>query len=250
MDCARFLAVCEQAANNRKAGKGIGTLGEKCLHAALKDYLCPDREQQEVAVGRYVADILCADGVIEIQTRGFERLREKLAYFLELGPVTVVYPIAHRKWLSWIDEETGEVGKKRRSPKVGSVYDAFYELYKIKPLLSHPNLRLHLLLVDVEDYRRLNGWSCDKKRGSTRSQRIPTALAGELCVSSPTQYRLLVPDALEASFTTKDYAAAAKLPLNRAQTALNVLCSVGAVRKAGKQGRLVLYTRAEEEKTG
>ena len=77
MDEARFLAACGQALeDNRRAG--IGTLGEKTLHAALKRYFEPDEHFREVAVGRYVADIMSPGGIIEIQTAGFGRLREKL----------------------------------------------------------------------------------------------------------------------------------------------------------------------------
>ena len=242
MEKARFLSVCQAVMTERSGTGSIGTLGEKTLHAVLKHWLSPDKSTHEVPVGRFVADILNKDGIMEIQTRGFDKLRSKLAYFLTLSTVTVVYPIAYTKWISWVDEETGEVSKKRRSPKIGTGYEAFYELYKIKPLLCHPNLRLRILLVDVEDYRRLNGWGKDKKRGSTRSERIPVALAGELRIDTPAQYVQLIPHSLTEPFTSKDYAAATKLPLHKAQTALNVLFSVGAIEKVGKQGRLVSYT--------
>ena len=244
MDDERFLIACQAVMTPSRDTAGIGTLGEKTLHAVLKHWLSPDKSTHEVRVGRFVADILCEDGILEIQTRGFDKLRSKLAYFLTLGTVTVVYPLAHTKWLSWIDEETGEVSNKRRSPKTGTAYEVFYELYKIKSLLCHPNLRLRILLVDIEDYRRLNGWSKDKKRGSTRSERIPVALADDMRIDTPAQYAQLIPPALTEPFTSKDYAAAAKLPLHKAQTALNVLCAVGAVERAGKQGRLLSYHRA------
>ena len=89
MDEARFLAACGEALeDNRQAG--IGTLGEKTLHAALKRYFGPEERFREVAVGRYVADVMSPEGIIEIQTAGFGRLREKLAFFLPNSPVTVV----------------------------------------------------------------------------------------------------------------------------------------------------------------
>ncbi len=246
MDQERFLTACETIIKQRRETAGIGTLSEKTLHAVLKHYFSPDPETHEVPAGRFVADILCADGIIEIQTRGFNRLRDKLAYFLTLGVVTIVYPVAHTKWISWIDQETGEVTKKRKSPKTGTAYEVLYELYKIKPLLCHPNLRLHVLLIDVEDYRLLNGWSYDKKRGSTRGERIPLALADEVCIKAPAQYAQLIPDSLVCPFTSKDYAAATRLSLHSAQTALNVLSTVGVLCKIGKRGRLHLYQRTEK----
>ena len=114
---------------------GIGTLSEKALHAALKDYFQPDKDKQEIKVGRYIADIATQEGIIEIQTRSFDKLRAKLKAFLEVSGVTVVYPIAGVKYICWIDTQTGEVTKKRKSPKKGSYYDSFAEIYKIKQLL-------------------------------------------------------------------------------------------------------------------
>ena len=55
--------------------------------------------------------------IIEIQTRQFNRMRGKLQAFLPLYPVTIVYPIPYEKWLIWIDEDSGELSKKRKSPK-------------------------------------------------------------------------------------------------------------------------------------
>jgi hypothetical protein len=66
--------------------------------------------------------------------------------------VTVVYPVARTKWLVWIDEETGAVTKKRKSPKLGRPYEILRELYRIKPLLKNNNLRFCIVLLDIEEY--------------------------------------------------------------------------------------------------
>jgi len=42
--------------------------------------------------------------------------------------------------------------------------------------LKDPNIRFKFVLVNMEEYRLLNGWSRDKKKGSTRYDRIPTDL--------------------------------------------------------------------------
>lgn len=244
MDPIRFEQACKAATGSRVNGTGIGTLGEKTLHAVLKRYIDPNQQNHEAKIGPYVADIVGQDGIVEIQTQGFDKLRKKLTAFLDVTTVTVVYPIAQTKWLTWIDPETGELSARRKSPKRGSFYSAFYELYKIKPLLPHPNLRLHLVLLELEEYRSLNGWSYDRKRGSSRYERIPTALAGECRVDTPADYMQFVPDSLPQAFTTKDYAAATRLRLDDAQTALNVLRHVRAVHRTGtKQGRLYLHAR-------
>ena len=242
---SQALAAVLRGENAR--GKGIGTLREKTLHAVLKRYMEPYEGSHEVRIGPYVADIVGENGIMEIQTRGFNQLRKKLTAFLEAAPVTIVYPIAYTKWLIWVDPETGEATGKRKSPKRGTVYDAFYELYKIKPLLTHPNLRVHLILLDMEEYRHLNGWSHDRKRGSSRYERIPTALVDEMIVASPREYRKLIPAGLPEQFTSEDYGKATGLAVSYAQTALNVLCYVGAVTRVGRKGRLHLYQRSKDQ---
>ena len=75
----------------------------------------------EIPIENFVADIFTGQEIIEIQTRAFYKMRRKLDAFLPLYPVTIVYPIPHIKWLSWIDEETGgdfaetQVTKDRKS---------------------------------------------------------------------------------------------------------------------------------------
>ena len=226
---------------------GIGTLSEKTVHAILKNYYEPDEDRQEIPIENYVADIYSDGEIIEIQTRQFNKLRDKLQTFLSLYPVTVVYPIPREKWLIWVDEESGELSKKRKSPAKGNPYVAFVELYKIKMYLKDPNLRLRLVLIDMEEYRLLNGWSRDKKKGSTRYDRIPTQLVEEVEINCPEDYMQFVPYELENDFTTKDFAKAAHIPVSLAQTVLNILYYVGTVERVGKQGRSYLYRVVEKD---
>ena len=109
MDQRDFLAAKEAALRD----SGIGTLGEKSVHAVLKAAYEPHGENREVAVGGYVADILGEDGIMEIQTRALWRLREKLQAFLPVCPVTVVHPVYPVEWILRTDPDTGEVGKAR-----------------------------------------------------------------------------------------------------------------------------------------
>lgn len=220
---------------------GIGTLSEKTVHAILKNYYEPDEDKQEIPIENYVADIYAYGEIIEIQTGQLNKLRGKLTAFLPLYPVTVVYPIPREKWLIWIDEESGELSNKRKSPVKGNPYLAFPELYKIKMFLKDPNLRLRLLLLDIEEYRLLNGWSRDKKRGSSRFDRIPMALAEEIEIDCLKDYMQFVPYELEGSFTSKEFAKAAHIPVPLAQTVLNILYHVGTVTRVGKEGSQYLY---------
>jgi len=243
-EAERFATLCGDALPARG---GIGTLGEKTLHSLLKRFLEPDPAAHEIRVGPYVADIVGENGVVEIQTGNFSRLRPKLAAFLEVSQVTVVYPLTHFKWLIWVEPESGALSARRKSPRVGNYPDAMAELYKILPLLAHPNLRLTLLLIDLEEYRLRDGWSRDKKKGSHRYERIPLALAGRLDLRSPEDWRApearaaFLPPDLPEPFTSKDYAKTARLRLGAAQIALRVLSQMGAAERQGKRGNLYLY---------
>ena len=86
----------------------IGTYGERALHAALKRLIEPDESLHERPYHGCVVDVLRPDGVFEVQTRAFDRLRGKLGRLLPDTAVTVVYPAVRQKWLVWVDPDTGE----------------------------------------------------------------------------------------------------------------------------------------------
>lgn len=236
-----FEQAKKQIIGVERERQGIGTLSEKTVHAILKLYYAPDTDMHEIPIESYVADIFTGKEIIEIQTRQFNKLREKLSVFLEQYPVTIVYPIPRQKWLIWIDEETGSLSKPHKSPTKGTVYQVFPELYKIKPFLKNPNLHLKLVLLDMEEYRLLNGWSYDKKRGSHRYDRIPSAFVEEVCVEEVRDYMQFVPYELEEEFISEEFAKAAHISKALAQTVLNILTDIECVKRIGKRGHSILY---------
>ena len=232
-DKQRFDELTKLSPQELHIKAGVGTLSEKYLHALLKRYFEPDTDYHEVGIDRFTADICRDMRIIEIQTRALGRLREKLEYYLLEGyKVKVVYPIPHIKWLSWIDPDTGEASPKHRSPKTGSFYDCFWELYNIKYFL---------------DYKNLNGYGKRRKRRATRQERIPTALYDTLILNSPKDYLKLVPDELPEIFTKDEYAKATKLSPEMAYSGLNILQYLEVVELAGKDGRKKLYRRRQAQ---
>lgn len=269
---ARFALLCEkERLSDRPAeGMGIGTYKEKRLHAMLKDFYCPDGARKEVkltdehltgqhaaltdaatrrAADRYVADIMTEDGeIIEIQTGGFYPLIKKLHFYLCATDcrVTVVHPVAHVKWLRWMDEATGELSEPRRSPKRGRVRDIAKELYWLAPYLAEPRLQLCIPLIEVEETRLLNGWGSGGKRGSTRYNRFPLSLFDEVVLSAPDDYAaaFLPPkDALPSPFTAAQYAKATGIRGKATYSMLHILCDLGFLIPAEKQGRAQTWER-------
>lgn len=244
-DRLRFADATAAAEARVRAAGGIGTLGERTLHAALKLYYEPNTDLHEVAVGQFVADIKNADGIIEIQTRGFHALRKKLDAYLPLAHVTVVYPLAARKWISVLDRETGTLTEKRRSPKRETPLDALWELSFILPYIGDGHLTLRLPMLEVLELRRRGGrrW----KNSTTRMERLPLALIDEVVLCTKADFRALLPEDLPETFTAADFAAAVKRNKKFTQKALQTLSALGILSRCGKVRNAYLYKRRSED---
>ncbi|MBQ9082788.1 MAG: hypothetical protein IJY28_04740 [Clostridia bacterium] len=234
-DPERFGRACVRARQDYPDG-GIGTLGEKSIHAILKYYFEEDAQNHECPVENGVADIIGAHGVIEIQTRQFHRLGAKLARLLPEGPVTVVYPVIRRKRILWINPDTGELirsGAFRAFRKPESV---FQELYRIRSYVTHPNFRLCIVVMDAEDFRRENS-------RTTKIDRIPTALIDVQYYAVPSDFRVFLPDGLPETFSSAQLAKIRKISRTDAQQLLRMLVLLGQAEVIGKDGRTNIYRR-------
>jgi len=237
-----FNEACARVRDGSVRPGGIGILQEKPLHATLKWWLDGDPAHHEVPLpGGRVADIYDGVTVTEIQTGGFSPLRPKLETLLEQYPVTVVHPILRRKYLTWINPQTGETTPPRRSPRVGSWADAGRQLIYILPLLGHPNLTVQLVLIDAEEQRLADGWGRDGKRGSHRAVLLPLSLEDTLTLRAPEDYRALLPAGLPPEFTTAQFGKAARLQGRNLNGTLKVLLDRGVLRRSRKEGNAFIY---------
>ena len=248
------LLKCRQAES-----AGIGTLNEKHLHAILKDYMTEGDARQEVRLDdhiitarypikddkvikrdadRYVADILTDAGeIIEIQTGSFYPLAKKIDFYLRMTDcrVTVVHPIAATKWLRYLDDKTGEISSRRRSPKKGTVRSIAHELYWLAPFLAEPRFSLQLELLEVEEIRRTGK---RKYRGRERSEKfdcIPLALLDEVVLAAPEDYTAhFLPDeaTLPAPFSAADFSRATGIRGKAVYGVLGILTDLGFLRLA------------------
>lgn len=240
-DQARFAAVCSRAVDPERPREGIGTLGEKTLHAVIKDFIEPDPARQEVTIGTFVADIVQGDTVIEVQTAGFNRLRAKIDAFVPEYKLSIIHPLPARKWLSWYDPETGERISRRLSPKRGRAADALRELYRIRPWLLEPGVSVTLCYVDLDEHRLLDGYARQKKKGSTRVDRVPVALDRIEHLRQPEDYLDFLPPDLPDEFRSKDLREAGSYRDKQAFVVLRLLRDFGLVELCGQEGRAPLY---------
>ena len=219
----------------------IGTLSEKTVHAVIKNYIEPDVDKQEIPIGSNVADIFTGDEIFEIQTQNLKRLVDKLNAFLPQYKVTVVHPVIRKKKIYWIDPGTGEMTKPRRpSPKTGSFESAIREVYGIREFLGNPNLKVRLVLIDVDEFRIKNGYGRDNKKYGTWLDKVPTELIDDKLFECPEDYLQLLPESTPEEFTVKD---AEECGLNPAEASLIVafLNKIGVIEHIGKKGRAYLY---------
>ena len=283
-EALRFSAVADKVIRSPKyriAGRfskkteedepHIGTLREKRLHAAIKLYLCPDENCHERPVAdlmaedgggglsvsakksRMVADILVGDHILEVQTGGFFPLKEKISRYLTHTPcrVTVIHPIPAVKYLSWINPEDGSIISRNRSPKRGRVKDVAKELYWLSEFIGDPRFSLRLLLLELEEYRMADGWGRDGKRGSNRYERFPTALLGDVTLSTPADYAAyFLPDSLTIPdtegrcpvFTAAAYTKATGIRGRAAYGVIHLLEKLGLIRESEeKVGRATAW---------
>jgi len=246
MNQARFERLClEAATHGRTAGAyGFGTLAEKRLHAVIKKYLCDDEALHEVGVAgtRFVSDIRQGNEIIEVQTGAFYPMKKKIAYYMEHTDctVTVVHPIAKLRWLSWVEPGSMEIAPRRRV--AGERAEQLLpELYCLSEHLGNPRLRFRLLLLEVHDFRLLNGRSRDRKKGSNRYERLPLSLLEEIDFNEPSDFSIFLPEALPAHFTVKELSRHTGLRGRDAYSAARVLLALGLTVEAPPIGRAMAF---------
>lgn len=229
-----------EALNKQGTDGGIGTLSEKSLHRILKYTLDPCEENHEVCCLSSIVDVKIGENIYEVQTGSLLPLKRKLERLLTEYKVTVVYPIPKIKCLIWIDKESGEATAPRKSNKTGKFSDSLPELSKIESILFSDNLTVKLVLLDLDEYKYLDGYGETRKKRATKIERIPTALADEIDINSKEDILKILPP-LPEIFTAADFNKVTGLRKKRAFFSLKFLLNIGVAEKIGKRGNAYLY---------
>ncbi len=238
---------------------GIGTLGEKQMHAAIKRFICPDTSYHEVMLDsgqapngseqkikkrRFVADILNDGNVYEIQTGSLLPLHDKIEWILKNTDfnVTVIHPIAELKRVNILNENN-DIERSYRSPKKEKISDIAPEIYAIKDFIPSPRFSLVLLSMEAEQYIKSQ---ISKKGARPRYKKyelIPINLLSATVFSSLEDYKLLIPEALPEEFTVKQFSKASGIRGKNAYSAVHSLCDIGLLARCGKLGRAASYEK-------
>lgn len=246
---AFFDRLCEDVLRTPPEGDsegGIGTLGEKRMHALIKRFLCPNTDFHEVPLAgtRYVSDLRIGDEITEVQTGSFYPMQKKLIYYMSHTDcnVTVVHPLPARKWVSWIQPETLEISKPSRSPRAATVIDLFPALYALLPVLGNERITYRVLLLEVQEFRWQNGYGKNRKRGSERYERLPVSLLEDISLRTAADFRAVLPSTLHGTqFTVKEFSSATRLRGRDAYSAVHALEAMGVLQRREPIGRAMSF---------
>jgi hypothetical protein len=228
----------------RPVAGGIGVLREGPLHAALKRALACPGDRFEVTIGRYVIDLIRADGeLVEVQTGGFGPLAPKLDALLDEHRFRIVYPVAARRRIVRVDAE-GLVLSARASPRRAGALELFDRLVTFPSLLSHPHLTLEVVLV-AEDHIRAPAPLRGPRRTRDPGQRRLAEILQRIEISDPATLLALLPPLPAGPFTTRELADRAGVRMLLAQRIVYCLRAVGLLEAAGRRSRAPLHQLAE-----
>jgi hypothetical protein len=224
--------------------KHIGTLNEKPLHAALKQWYALPGDRVEVPLGGYFVDLVRGELLIEIQTASFGSIRSKLRALTREHRVRLVHPIAVERWVVK-QPRRGEPGSRRKSPKRGRLEDVFVELVSFPELLTSGNLSLEVLLVGEEEVRRHDARLRRRRDGWVTEERRLLDVRERHVFHGPADMAALLPPDLEQPFLTSDVATGLRCPRWLAQKMAYCLRQMGAITIVGKRGNSIAYARQD-----
>ena len=155
--------------------------------------------------------------------------------------MTIVHPIAQKKWIVKVDHLTGEVLSKRLSPKKQTVLSVFDELVYIPEFLPNPNLTIEVLVTHIEEIRLNDGKGSWRRSGwSIKDKRLVEVKKIKRIRSDG--YALLLPNSLPVAFTSKDLATQLQINRKSAQKILYTLYKASFICRIGRSGSSFLYS--------
>jgi hypothetical protein len=227
---------------------GIGTLNEKPLHAALKEWYAQPDDRFEVSVDDFVVDVVRGDLLIEIQTANFSSIKRKVRTLIEGYSLRLVYPIPQDKWIVRLSKDgSGDVLGRRRSPKHGTVEHLFEELVYLPRLLADPNFVLEVLLTQEEEVRHYDGKRVWRRHGWIVQERRLLDVVDRRLFETPEDLLALLPADLSEPWTTADLALGIDQPRWLARKMAYCLRKMNLVEPVGKQGNAILYRRLDRQ---
>ncbi len=233
LEAERFEAICRAEAERaeRLRAEGINTYGEKRLHRILKQAMGGEEGEFEAPVGRYLADVRVGQTLYEIQTGSLRPLVHKLRAYLEQTSyhIVVVVPLFASKQVIRMEQDSGEVLRRRRVYRGGRAMDGLPKLYPIAPLLREPRLHVLLCRIHAEEHRYSERIRY-RKAGAYDRELFPRSLEEMISLEGPSDFTMFLPTEPDR-FTAAQYGAWSKLKNRDLYSALNTLCALGLLER-------------------
>lgn len=211
---------------------------EFTLHRQLKALYAGGEADTEVRLHGFRVDAVRDGELIEIQQGPLAAIRDKVHRLLLEHRVRVVKPIVAAKHVVRLSGPGGTPVSCRRSPKRGSLLEAFNDLVSFTRVFPHARLTLELLLVEVEERRFAR--RCRRRYGV--EDRCLLAILDRRNLHTAADLADLLPVRLPAEFDTAALAEQLGVPRYMAQRIAYCLRETRAVRSLGRRGRNIYYT--------
>ena len=224
----------------------IGTLGERSLHSALKEWYALPGDQLEEEVDGFHIDIVRGSLLIEIQTTNFSSIKSKLNKLAEKHPVRLVLPIAQEKCIVRLAADGITRLGRRKSPKRGHLLLLFEEMVSIPSLIKKENFSLEVLLIQEEEVRRDDGQGSWRRKGWSVADHRLLRVVSRHVFKRPSDFLTLIPQDLSGPFSTRELADGIEQPRWLAQKMAYCLRHMGAIEVVGKKGNSLLYSASEK----
>lgn len=201
---------------------------EHSLHDQLKRFYAGPNSSVEIVIDGFRVDAISHGWLIEIQQGPLVAIRKKVQTLVERYPLLVVKPVVVEKQIVNLSRRGGPVVSRRRSPKRGQPWDIFHDLVHMTKIFPHPNLRIDLAFVDIEEVRYpgpRRRWGHD---GYRLADRRVLRLRETMALNTAGDLRRLLPEVPEP-FDSKDLTDILKIPRWVAQRIAYTLRQTGAV---------------------
>ena len=221
--------------------QGIGTYNEKRVHRVIKEFVSSDPETYEIKLGGAVADVFSGGIITEIQTGSFYPLKKKIETYLNNTSyeVKIVHPAIVKKTIVRVDPITGEVIRRKASPKKESPSKILPELIYLAEHLRSRRLTFEVMSITAEEHRYSDEIHRYRKSGRRDSELFPVSLEAVTTIEMTDDFLSLLPAELVARgepFTAAEFERTSRIYGRYAYNSLGALCAAGALIKQ-KDGR-------------
>ncbi|WP_298837969.1 hypothetical protein [Clostridium sp.] len=221
---------------------GINIKNEKSLHSAIKQWYVTDGDRFEVKLDKYVIDLVREDSLIEIQTKNFSAIRNKLRELVKYNKVMLVHPIATEKYIV-TKEQSNVVISRRKSPKKGKLVDLFDELIRIPDLMGSDNFILEILMIKEEEIRCKDGKGSWRRKGVSIIDHKLLEVIEKVTFKEDKDFFIFLPDELPGNFTNKNLAKILKIPEKKARKITYCFRKMKIIKEIGKIKNELIFER-------